>query len=46
MTKPVDETHFFGKYLKGKTIAGCENVNGIFFNFFLIFVICKSLFAR
>lgn len=28
--RPVVDTHFFGKYVRGKTAAGWENVKGIF----------------
>jgi len=30
ITSPVSENHFLEKNVSGKTIAGCENVNGIF----------------
>ncbi|MCE5345083.1 MAG: hypothetical protein LLG13_02180 [Bacteroidales bacterium] len=28
---PDNEYHFFGKYVKGRTSAGCEKVNGILY---------------
>jgi hypothetical protein len=33
ITSPVNENQRRGKNVKGKTIAGCENVNGIWFFF-------------
>jgi hypothetical protein len=34
ITSPVNENQRRGKNVKVKTIAGCENVNGIWFLFF------------
>jgi hypothetical protein len=33
--RPVIDIQRLGRYLKGKIIAGCENVNGIFFNLYV-----------
>ena len=33
-TNAVAEIRFFPNLIKGKIIAGCENVNGIYFNYF------------
>jgi hypothetical protein len=41
ITSPVNENHRRGKNANGKTIAGCENVNGI--NGWLVAV--KSIIA-